>query len=184
MKMILDAEKQRKALRTAERKEKRERKRRLEALDQKVTYVSDEEMAKMRAEAQAARDNKKRDKALAQAARQQAKHDKEQDRLEALKEKKLVHAGFVQTKGGDWKIGRSAAITAEEALAEIAAVKRQRRGYEQPVIEDVLNKGGWTQSEIDPNVWSRPNWEKNEGNCVRTFKQAYKIQLKLNSKES
>jgi len=179
-KKILDDKQILKDLRVKDRQEKRSRKRRLVDLEFCTTYVSEKEIERAR---QASRDKK--------AARSQkindrivAKKAKEQTRLEFLWDKKLSKAGLKKTSNGEWKIGRSASMATGEALAELAAHKRQQRGHHVLVMKDHLEKSGWTVGGPSQDVWSKPNWEKSEGNCSRTLHQAYKIQLKLDAKES
>ena len=61
--------------------------------------------------------------------------------------------------------------------------KKKLNQEREAAIPAFLRENGWTQSEVDPNVWSKPNWEYPEGNCVRTLKQAYKIQYALSAQE-
>jgi len=85
------------------------------------------------------------------------------------------------------------------------AEKRQARLQAEAAIPRFLEEHGWTKVadayqfstvrkvakrkrtpengiriQTVPSVWSRPNWEIPEGDCVRTMKQAYKIQCALN----
>jgi len=60
--------------------------------------------------------------------------------------------------------------------------KKQAQQSFEASLPLYLSNNGWT--ELGKDLWSKPNWEISGGDCVRSLKQAYKIQLKLSKKES
>lgn len=69
----------------------------------------------------------------------------------------------------------------EYAIRIQNAIDRQNKKDFEAAIPEMLVLKGWTMTGPNHDVWSRPNWEKKDGDCNRTMKQAYKIQLKLDA---
>lgn len=61
--------------------------------------------------------------------------------------------------------------------------KIQKRKARENKMSEYLIENGWTCSGPFKDVWKISNWEK-EGTCFRTLSQAYKLQYRLNAKQT
>jgi hypothetical protein len=176
--------KAKKESRQAYRKARAERKHRLAQLDLPVTYVSDEEVARMNAERTEEKRARKCAKVEARQSRINAKKqraaDKEQVRLyDKWTRKLLLHEWKLTQKG--WRKGREASVTIEEAIVTLNKELRQAKKDESDKIPDFLKERGWSVTGPNQDVWVRQNWDT-DGLCYRTLRQAYKLQLGLDAK--
>lgn len=80
-------------------------------------------------------------------------------------------------RGASWQQPKERPVVVKEGPSK--GQRRRERLEAEAAIPAFLTENGWTQSEVDPGVWSRPNWEQPDGECVRTLKQAYRIQYAL-----
>lgn len=185
MQKIRDSIFARKALQSIRRKardEKRKRKKRLESLDLKVVVLAPEQVAQLRREQVEARRQQKTEKKEARVARIQGVKDraaaKVRAELEARWGRELERAGWKETHKG-WRHGNKASVSIEEALSAVRRAKEEEKAGKDEQIEKYLVESGWTGHAN--GVWGRPNWEKDDGLCLRTLRQAYKIQLGLDA---
>lgn len=92
--------------------------------------------------------------------------------------RKLMAHGWKETSKG-WRHGKGASLSILDAISTLNRSLHEGRIQAEAAIPAFLEEKGWVCTGPNKDVWMIKNWEKAEGFCYRTLKQAYKIQLGL-----
>jgi hypothetical protein len=111
-------------------------------------------------------------------AKQQKQIANDQDRIRARWAKSLIKEGWKETESG-WRLGNRDPLPIDQALVDMRAAKRDEKAGYDDRLAAWLTECGWQRTGPDNDTWMIKNWEKPDGYCYRTLRQAAKIQMKL-----
>jgi hypothetical protein len=88
---------------------------------------------------------------------------------------KLTTHGWKETQKG-WRLGNKASVPIDQAIRELnASLKEANRPLNDAELAQWLTESGWTCVGPNKDVWMIKNWDRPEGNCYCSLRQAAKI---------
>jgi hypothetical protein len=109
--------------------------------------------------------------------------DKDYEKMFAKWERKLDREGWQHSVSGWSKDGVGPLPTEEAIIVRNRERREYKAGFDERAEAYLLNKG-WECGGPNGDVWSRPNWEVDDGRCYRSLRRAYRIQVGLDSESS
>lgn len=138
----------------------------------------------------------------------QSRDDADYAKLVAKWERKLDRECWQKSNGG-WSKDGEPPVSVEDAIVRLNQERRASKdGFEERAAE-YLTSRGWepvapaytfdtyrivsqyprdgkvteyeTREQTVPSTWKRPNWQKSDGDCYRSLRRAYRLQIGLDA---